>query len=148
MSFFSWAAFPSLAFLPSMFASSAYLAWLSDGTQHGANNFGCQFSRFRLKFGDRFLLVFFEESACLLHLFLRVGSRSIDCLGANLCCLLATIFEVPENLLTGFAQALFVVGGAGLGGGDIGTRFFHRTLGSVATFREHGPQGPVNKKGI
>src|ERR1019366_1667676 len=96
----------------------------------------------------RLLLIFFHADAGLLDLFLGSGAGFIHGLGAGLGGLLATGFLVLEDFLAGFTQALLVVGGAGLGGGDIGARFFHGTLGAAAALDEHGGQRPMDEESI
>ena len=85
--------------------------------------------------------------ACLTCSWARVRAWT-DGLAAGLGRLLAASFLVLENLLAGFAEALLVIGGAGLGGSNIGARFFHRTLSAAAALGEHGSQRPVDEKRI
>jgi hypothetical protein len=69
-------------------------------------------------------------------------------LAAGLDRLLAAGFLVFENFLAGFAQALLVIGGAGLGGSDIGARFIHGPLGPAAALGEHGGERPMDQKSV
>ena len=72
----------------------------------------------------------------------------IDYLCAGLGGLLAAGFLVFEDFLARFAQALLVFGGAGLGSRDIGARFFHRALGTVAALNEHDSERAMDEEGI
>ena len=94
------------------------------------------------------LLIHFDGGAGLFGLFLGSGAGLIDYLCAGLGGLLAAGFLVLENFLARFAQALLVFGGAGLGGCDIGARFFHRALGTIAAFGEHDSERAMDEEGI
>ena len=84
----------------------------------------------------------------LFHLILRTDARLIHSLAAGLRGLLAAGFKILENLLARFAQALFVVGGASLGCGDVGARFFHGALSPASALGEHCGQRPIHEEGI
>jgi hypothetical protein len=59
--------------------------------------------------------------------------------------LLAAGFLIFKDFLARFAQALFVLGGARFGGCDVGPRFFHGTLRTLAALVKNGGQGPINQ---
>ena len=59
--------------------------------------------------------------------------------------LLTPRFEVLENLQPGFPQALFVVRGTRLGGGDIGTGLFQGAFGPVSALRQDRRERPVDQ---
>ncbi len=91
------------------------------------------------------LLVDFQTSAGLLDLFMGTRAGLIDGLTSRMVGLLASGFLILEDLLAGLTEALFVVGGTGFGGCDVGAGFFHGTLGTAAAFRQYSGQGPIDQ---
>ena len=88
------------------------------------------------------------RGAGLLDLLLGSDAGLIDSLAAGLVGLLTASFLVFEDFLARFAEALLVFGGAGFGGGDVGARFFHCSLGAAAALGEHRGQGTMDHKSI
>ncbi len=124
------------------------LAGPCHGAQDGAHDIAGEPGRVRLQLRQGLLLILLYTGARQLDLFLGSGAGLMDGLVAGVGCLLAAGFLVLENFLARFAQALLVIGGAGLGGGDIGARFFHRTLGAAAALDEHGGQRPMQQERV
>jgi hypothetical protein len=127
---------------------AAYLAGRGHGTQDGAHDFGGQAGGFGLQLGHGFLFVLFHGGTGLLDLLLGTGTGFIHEMGASLIGLLAAGFLIFENFLTRFAETLFVFGGAGLGGGDVGAGFFHCALGTLAAFGKDGGEGTMDEEQI
>jgi hypothetical protein len=94
------------------------------------------------------LLILFESDARLLDLFLGSGAGLLEGLGTRLIGFLSTSFLELEDFLAGFAKALLVIGGAGLGGGNVGTRFFHRPLSAAAALGEDGGERAIDEESI
>src|SRR4029077_5181287 len=90
----------------------------------------------------------FDVEAALLDLCLGPGAGFIHGLIAGLRGLLAASFLVFEYFLAGFAQALLVFGGSGLGSGDIGARFFHRALSTVTALGEDDGKRAMDEEGV
>jgi hypothetical protein len=109
----------------------------SNWAQNGADDFRGKSGSVGLQFRQGLLLIFFDTGACLLDLVLRSGASVMNSLSAQLAGVLAAGFLELENFLPSIAEALLVVGGSGFRSGDVGTCFFHRSLGAAAAFGEH-----------
>jgi hypothetical protein len=94
------------------------------------------------------LLIFFERGTGLMDLFLRSGAGLLDSLGARLIGLLSTRFLELEDLLASFPEALFVVGGPGFGGGDVGAGLFHGSLSAVAALSQNRCQRVLDEESV
>jgi hypothetical protein len=134
--------------VPQPVSLPTYLGGRSHGAEYGAHDLGGESARIRLQTGHRLLFVFFERGAGLLDLPLGVGASFRHNLVAQLGGLLAAGFLILENLLPRLAEALFVFGGAGFGGGNVSAGFFHGALGAIVALGEHGAERPMNEESI
>jgi len=122
--------------------------WGGHGAQHCAHDFGRQPGCAGFEPRHRLLFIAFQRGAGLLDLFLSSGAGLLDGLGARLAGLLAPGFLALEDFLAGFAEALLVIGSAGFGRGDVGARFFHRSLGAAAAFGKNRDKRPMDEERI
>src|SRR5271157_4989156 len=141
-------AIPTRSLASFSFSLATRLTGRCHGPQYGAHDVAGESSRVRLQLRHGLLFILLHGRTRLLDLFLSPGTGLIDGLGAGLGCLLAASFLVLENLLARFAEALFVVGGTSLSGGDIGARLFQGTLGPAAAFGEHGGERAMDQERV
>ena len=103
---------------------------------------------FALQAGLRGFLIFFNILLCGLHLRLRLAARLVTRICADLQCRLTASFLGTEYRGSRFAQPLFVFGGAGIGGRNIGPGFFHCAFCLAAALFQHALQRRVHNHRI
>jgi hypothetical protein len=118
------------------------------GLKNNANDLCRQRIRVSLQASLRRLLVLFDRLPRSFYPFIRPGTCRRNNFCSSLHGPLPTGFLSFEDGQPGFPNALLVIGGSRLGGSDIGSRLFHRSLSHGVPLGQDSQQWLMYQAGI